>query len=527
MVTPLPFLTAWSLSNDYSDELDACELSAQPDCYSGIGQGVCHRLLSCSKKRGTFAEVPWATPVPVYLHRISICLSRLLTVTAMVLCTACAGVYQPAPIDLPAVIADLQSQRSGEVEVSAGILTDEQSAAHFGIDLGAFGVQAIWLRIANETDTKLWFIRNALDPDFYSADEVVALTHSAIPKDSLETARQRIRDESIRVALEPGTVTEGFVFTPEALGGRYVDVRLGEDLYAVEIERRKARAAGKPVPDAGVTVLRFGFAIPLPDGIFDYERLHPERIYAEPRPDLDLAAFRAALEAIPCCASNEDGSDWGDPLNVVLVADTGDALNSISRAGWSFTHRITPKSVGRLVGASLQGNPYPVAPVSDLYLFGRKQDFALQRARPNIAQRNHMRAWLAPFTFRQKNVWIVQVSRDIGIKLTPKSPTLTTHIIDPEVDLTREYLLHSLLAEGLVKTFGFVRGSKKATRLEPATNLTDDPFFSDGLRLVIEISPDPIPYGRVHSFVWEQSAAPIAEGQSEAAEPHVRKIDEY
>jgi hypothetical protein len=462
----------------------------------------------------------------VFLHMISICLPRLLTVTAVVLLAACAGVYQPTPIDLPGVITDLQRDRRGKVEVSAGILTDEQSAAHFGIDLAAFGVQAIWLRITNDSDRKLWFIRNSLDPDFYSADEVAALTHSAIPKDSLETARQRLRDESIRVALEPGTVTEGFVFAPEAIGGRYVDVRLGEDLYAVEIERRKARATGEPVPDANVTVLRFGFAIPLPDGIFDYERLHPERIYAEPRPDLTPAEFRAALEAIPCCASNEEGSDWGDPLNVVVVASTGDALNSLSRAGWSFTHRITPKSVRRMVGASLQGNPYPVAPVSNLYLFGRKQDFALQRARPNIAQRNHMRAWLAPFTFRQKNVWIVQVSRDIGIKVTPKSPTLTTHIIDPEVDLTREYLLHSLLAEGLVESFGFVRGSKAATRLEPATNLTDDPYFSDGLRLVVVVSPDLIPYERVRSLVWEQSAAPIAEGQSEAAELRVRRTKE-
>ena len=211
---------------------------------------------------------------------------------------------------------------------------------------------------------------------------------------------------------------------------------------------------------------------------------------------------------------------------MVIVASTSDALNSLSRAGWSFTHRITPESVKRLVGATIEGDSYPVAPVSNLYLFDRKQDFALQRARPNIAQRNHMRAWLAPFTFRRKNVWIAQISRDIGIKVTPKSPTLTTHIIDPEVDLTREYLLHSLLAEGLVDTFGFVEGSRAATRLEPAMNLTDDPYFSDGLRLVVEISPDPIPYEHVRSFIWEESTAPVAEGQTEAAEANIRQLPE-
>ena len=34
--------------------------------------------------------------------------------------------------------------------------------------------------------------------------------------------------------------------------------------------------------------------------------------------------------------------------------------------------------------------------MSDLYLFGRPQDLALQKARDNIHQRNHLRLWLSP-----------------------------------------------------------------------------------------------------------------------------------
>jgi hypothetical protein len=165
-----------------------------------------------------------------------------------------------------------------------------------------------------------------------------------------------------------------------------------------------------------------------------------------------------------------------------------------------------------------------VAPVSSLFLFDRKQDFALQRARPTISQRNHTRFWLAPFTFRGRQVWVGQVSRDIGIKLTPNSPSLTTHVIDPEVDLTREYLLHSFLDAGLVSSFGFVKGSTAATRAEPALNLAKDPYFSDGLRLVIALSAHPRPYHEVRSMGWEQSAAPMAESQSESAERYVRPL---
>lgn len=453
-------------------------------------------------------------------------MNRCAVAFLTLLLSACTtAVYAPQPLTLPTAIEDLHTQSTESVTVSVGILSDEQSMDHFGIDLGEEDMQAIWLSVTNRSDKKLWLMRNALDPDFFSADEVAAVTQGSIPDDAFETARQRLRDESIRVAIAPRSVVNGFIYTPRAVGGRYVDVRLGEDIHAVELQRIAASARGEELPEAGVTELRFGFAVPLPDGIFDYERMHPEQIYGETRPDLSLEEFRKALEALPCCASNADQSAWGDPLNLVVVADTGDALNSLSRSGWSFTHRINPETVTRLVGATLQGNAYPVAPVSNLYLFDRPQDFALQRARPNIAQRNHMRAWLAPFTFQNKNVWVGQISRDIGIKITPKSPSLTTHIIDPEVDLTREYLLQSLMAEGLVERFGFVAGARAATREEPAANLTDDTYFSDGLRLVVIISSDAIAYENIRGFAWEEPAPPVAQGQSDAGTDNVRALD--
>ena len=56
--------------------------------------------------------------------------------------------------------------------------------------------------------------------------------------------------------------------------------------------------------------------------------------------------------------------------------------------------------------------------MSDLYLFGRAQDFALQKARDNIHQRNHLRLWLSPMRYHGKQVWVGQISRDIGSRLT-------------------------------------------------------------------------------------------------------------
>jgi LssY C-terminus len=424
--------------------------------------------------------------------------------------------WAPDATFAPERLSDVQTQALGDVSVSVSILTDAQAQRHFGTNLARHELQAIWISVRNGSGRRLWFIRTVLDPDYYSAEEVAQLVDGDLPRDARPRLHQFLRDESIRALLLPHAVTEGFVFLPRVEGGRYVDIRLQGDAYAEEAAPREENVPRE---------LRFGFALPLPDGDFDYERLDPDRTYAgRPLPNLDLADLRAALEQLPCCAMDADGTAEGDPLNIVLVGDASEVMNSLSRSGWSFTHRITLRTVQREIGAVLADESYAVAPVSNLYVFGRKQDVALQRARRSISRRNHMRLWMAPFRVESHSVWVGQVSRDIGLKATTRSPSLTTHVIDPQVDATREYLLHSLIAHGFVDRFGFVKGSAGASPERPRYNLTGDPYHSDGMRLVVILTPEPVPPDQIRSLLWEQSAPPIAEGQSEAGARHVRPI---
>jgi len=445
----------------------------------------------------------------------------------MLALAGCATTFEPQRLATPDELRDVQSKSIGDVTVSVSILTDEQARRHFGVDFGRHGLQALWMSVRNGSDRRLWFIRNMLDPDFYSAEEAALLVQGDVPRDARPALHQLFRDESIRVQLAPQTVSEGFVFLPRVEGGRYVDIRLQGDAYLESSQvRGPAVSPSSAAPTRAPRELRFDFALPLPDGDFDYEQLDPAHTYSgQVLPNLTLDELRATLERLPCCALDADGEREGDPLNVVIVGESQDVLNSLSRSGWSFTHRIDFRTVRREIGAAIGGSAYPVAPVSSLYVFGRKQDVALQRARHSIAQRNHMRLWMAPFRFEERPVWIGQVSRDIGVKATTKSPTLTTHVIDPQVDLTREYLLHSLIGQGFVDRFGFVRGSADGTPSQPRVNLTGDPYHSDGMRLVVMLAPEPIPPDEIRSLLWEQSAPPIAEGQSKAAERNVRPIE--
>lgn len=118
------------------------------------------------------------------------------------------------------------------------------------------------------------------------------------------------------------------------------------------------------------------------------------------------------------------------------------------------------------------------APVSPLYVFGRPQDIALQKARNNISLRNHLRVWRAPFTVEGQNVWVGQISRDIGSKLTTQSWSFTTPRISPEVDQDRYYLLQDLLLTGEV---GFpiaapVTWSRIESGIQPDAFTVDRPF---------------------------------------------------
>jgi hypothetical protein len=415
-------------------------------------------------------------------------MGTLLVSGLLLLLSGCASFTPQALQDWPDP-ARVQSQTERGVTVSAGILSDQEAERLYGVDLTTVGLQAIWLRIENPTEHGRWLMVSALDPNYFAPDEAAVLFYPMLSGQDEARLAQHVRDLAIPLKTPAGGITEGYVLAPRHEGGRYLMVSL--------VGRQQ--------------VMNFGFAITLPGGDFDFERLDPAAIYAgAERPDLDLEQLREKLRALPCCAADKDGRAAGDPLNLVMIGNSDDIMASLSRAGWSFTQVINFDTVRRMAGAAISGAAYPVAPVSPLYFMNRPQDLALQRARNTILQRNHLRLWLAPFRFQGKSVWVGQVSRDIDIKATTSSSTLTTHVIDPNIDEAREHVLQSLLVAGSVTRFGFVAGIEPASAANPHTNLSDDPYFTDGLRLVVVLSgntttsPDAVGF-----FEWRESMDPL------------------
>ena len=176
--------------------------------------------------------------------------------------------------------------------------------------------------------------------------------------------------------------------------------------------------------------------------------------------ELDEAALHAWIEGQPRCTGNAAETVEGDPLNLVIVGDRASIQECLST--WDETESITLGTSWKTAKAFLLESQYRYSPVSPLYLGGRQQDFALQRARVSLNERLHLRLWTTRIQFGGQPVWIGQVSRDIGVRFTPKTWNLTTHQIDPNVDEARDYVLDDLLASRRVSRLGFIRGVEPA-----------------------------------------------------------------
>jgi hypothetical protein len=174
-------------------------------------------------------------------------------------------------------------------------------------------------------------------------------------------------------------------------------------------------------------------------------------------------------------------------LNLVVIGDF-DTIISGFGARWDETETISVRSCLRMLKAFLLGTPYRYSPVSSLYVGGRSQDFALQKARHTINERLHLRLWLTPLRFRGEPVWVGQISRDIGVRFTLKTWNLTTHKIDPQVDEARDYVLDDLMEAGRVSHVAYVGGAGACGGTAPRRNLTGDPYFTNGLRAVAKFS---------------------------------------
>lgn len=413
--------------------------------------------------------------------------SSLICIVCLSLAAGCAS-FRPKPQEDPAWLHRALVLQDGNVTASVAALTPDEARDALGFNLASDDIQPVWVRIENREEIRYYVPPATIDPEYYSPLEVAWKGHGWFSGDTNARIDQHFRSRRLRGFVDPGATIEGFVFTSLDEGVKYVSIEL------IGAGREQVR--------------RFAFITPIPGLKTDYQQVDLDKLYApgEIR-DLDEDALRDWLEKLPCCTKGGDKKTDGDPLNIVMVGARQAVFPTLARRGWHVTETTTASSSWQTIMSSVFGSRYRYAPVSSLYVFGRRQDIALQKARSNVDQRNHMRLWLAPVTVNGTPVWVGQISRDIGVRFTTK--TITTHKVDPEVDETRWYLLQDMFFSQGLKRFGLVKGVAASTPDAPRGNYTGDPYYTDGLRLVMWMTQEPITYQRVEAVRWEVMPDPI------------------
>jgi hypothetical protein len=420
-------------------------------------------------------------------------------IIAVLLCISAAAImmmnsfrFDPDPSSDADFIARAQQKSAPGIKVSASALGARESQRSFGENLAKYDIQPVWLSIENETDDQLVYLPIAMDPDYYSPYEVSYRFHGAFSSAANRARDKFFLERQISSILTPHSRTTGFMYGVLDAGVKYAHILI----------------AGKDRLET------FDFALPVPGAAFVGTGVRADSIYPGQKiEDLDLEALRTALARYPCCTTNSGATRDGDPLNLIVVESKTDPIVPLIARGWHLTRKLDVASMIETARAFIFRDEYLTSPVSPLYVFGRREDVALQKARSTINERIHARLWLTPYTFKTRRVWIGQVSRDIGVRSTDQTWNLTTHKIGPDLDFDRGYLLQDLLISGLVERYGFVDGVGAAPASAPRTNLTGDPYYTDGLRAVVFLSNQTNPLSETERLSWELPPAPSQEAR--------------
>ncbi len=379
----------------------------------------------------------------------------------------------------PSFLERAQSQHKDALTITVAVPSAGEAQALFGVSLYRRKIQPVWLEITNDQDSPVTFLPFSVDPQYFTAIESAFLGAGGAGKAS-PTMRRSFLDRKIEMPIESGETRSGFIFTRLQQGTKSFNVDINTD---------------------GGQIVGFTFFVPVPGLRLDHQNVDWNNLYAdEELLDLEKDDLIEALRNIPCCATDKKSKGTGDPLNLVVIGSTNDVYYAFIRAGWDETEVISRASLTKMAGAFVTGSEYLSSPVSGLYLFDRGQDTAFQKARDNINERNHLRLWMSPMRFEGVPVWIGQISRDIGVRLTTK--TITTHKVDPDVDETREFLVENLAYSQSLAKLAYVAGVGPALIDEPRGNLTGDPYFTDGLRVILWVTSQPTDISDIEVLDW-------------------------
>jgi hypothetical protein len=351
------------------------------------------------------------------------------------------------------------SLTSGDIRVTAAVLSSEDSRRITGADVNGAGIQPVWIEIRNQSRQTLWLLNAGTDPDYFSPLEVAWTFHTPLAGAGNAAIDAHFESLAFDNPVPPGATRAGILFTNPHHRVRVLNVDL------LGLRRFFPFTLFIPVPDEQTT-----------EATAQIMSRQADKDY----PDLqDPEALRVELERLPCCATGAQGSLPGDPLNLVFVGAFGDVAAAVVRRGFRVDRR----------------------PFDDVQrLFGRKPDFVGRIAGQGSLSPHWLRAWIAPLQYRGQAVFLVQAGRPMGGRAD--MPEGSAPVLHPDVDEVRNLQIQDLLYSGSAASLGFVEGVGAVDIGQPRNSLAGGSYYTDGLRAVMFFATRPRAMSDVRVLDW-------------------------
>ena len=187
---------------------------------------------------------------------------------------------------------------------------------------------------------------------------------------------------------------------------------------------------------------------------------------------------------IPRRVGDKEGNP-GDMVNFLILGSEAGMQHLFTTAGWVKVDADVKDTVLHGIIGSLSKESYLTMPMSQLYIFGRPQDYGWAHAEPIsvVASRNHLRVWKAPFMINGGTAWVGAATHDIGFERDQRNNGIT-HKIDPNIDAERDYVEKTLSSTGQVaQVMHFLPDNP----MKEAKTATGGSFHSNGQVLILKL----------------------------------------
>lgn len=203
-------------------------------------------------------------------------------------------------------------------------------------------------------------------------------------------------------------------------------------------------------------------------------------------PARELALSVDFTSRIPRRVADAKGNP-GDLVNFIVIGTEERLKSAFQDAGWVQVDRTKTEAALHALLSSTEKKSYVEMPMSELYLFGRVQDFGFAKAEPIevVRTRHHLRVWKAPFDYEGQTVWAGAATHDIGFEKDQRTGGVT-HKIDPNVDLERDFVEQCFQDAGALSGTAYLTPSDAVREAHTATG---GAIQSDGRVLVMTLGP--------------------------------------